>query len=75
MLREIYQKQMRQKNQKSQLERKIDQEYFSKQQQYYDFEEKRRVLDMAKMYNRITYTGVTGDNTIDHRKRIKTEVE
>lgn len=55
MLRETYERQMKERDEKAKMEKIMDRQYFYRQLEHMDFEESRRMLDIARIYNRATY--------------------
>lgn len=53
------------------MEKVMDRQYFQRQQQYMDYEESRRMMELARIYNRATYEATPYDYY--SRKRIQTE--
>lgn len=46
---------MKEKEDKKKMEKIIDRQYFQREQQYMDYEESRRMIELGKIYNRPTY--------------------
>lgn len=54
-------------------ERKLNLEFGSKQKEYLDYEEDRRMQDLSKMYNRAVYQATPVVGSSGRSRRIKTE--
>jgi hypothetical protein len=70
LLKDSYERQIREKEERAKAERKAEEQYFHKQQDYVDYQENRRMLELSRMYNRVTYNAVPIGEA---RRRIKTE--
>lgn len=62
---------MKERDDKKKMEKVMDRQYFQRQQQYMDYEESRRMMELARMYNRATYEATPYEYY--SRKRIQTE--
>lgn len=71
MLKASYDRQIRERRDRAKMERVRDREYLHRQEEYNDYSESRRMLDLAKIYNRGTFDAVP----LDSRRRIQTEVK
>ncbi len=71
MLKENYEKQMKEREERKKMEKAMDRQYFQRQQQYMDYEESRRMMELSRIYNRATYEATPYDYY--SRKRIQTE--
>jgi hypothetical protein len=70
MLKETYERQMKEREDKMKMEKIMDREYFQRQREHMDFEESRRIMELERMYNRATYEAYPFQGS-QHR-RIKT---
>lgn len=71
MLRQSYERQMKEREEKERIERERDAMFYNKHREHLQYEEARRVQDLAKMFNRVTYQAVP----VGNHRRSRTETD
>lgn len=69
ILRETYERQMREKAEREKMEKEKDVMFAYRQKERLDYEEDRRMFEISKMFNRVTYQATPSQG----RRRSKTE--
>lgn len=75
MLKESYEKQMKLREERGRVEKEMERGYQRQLSEHQEYQEQKRLADLARIYNRVSYNAVPFDSgRYESRRRIRTEV-